>query len=96
MADYNIGLLGLGTIGFGTYQVLEMNRREIEEAVGKTVEISKILEKDQDKKREIEVPKEKFTLNPDEIFDDPSITVVIELLGGIEPATAFMIKAGKR
>ncbi|MFA5638065.1 MAG: homoserine dehydrogenase [Anaerovoracaceae bacterium] len=93
MADYNIGLLGLGTIGFGTYQVLEMNRREIEEAVGKTVEISKILEKDQDKKREIEVPKEKFTLNPDEIFDDPSITVVIELLGGIEPATAFMIKA---
>lgn len=93
MAEYNIGLLGLGTIGFGTYQVLEMNRQEIEKAVGKTVEISKILEKDQDKKREIEVPREKFTLDPDVIFNDPSISIVIELLGGIEPATSFMIKA---
>ena len=93
MADYKIGLLGLGTIGFGTYQVLEMNREEIERAAGKTVEISKILEKDRDKEREIEVPKEKFTLDPDEIFNDPSINLVIELLGGIEPATAFMVKA---
>ena len=93
MKKIKIGLLGLGNIGTGTYKTLDMNRSEVESAVGTSVEIVKILERDKDKDRGIVVPDEKFTTDPDEIFNDPEIDIVIELIGGIEPATTFMLTA---
>lgn len=95
MKTIKIGLLGLGNIGTGTYKTLEMNRAEIEKAAGASVDIVKILEKDTDRDRGIFVPKEKFTSDPDDIFTDPEIDIVIELLGGIEPASTFMLTAMK-
>lgn len=93
MKTIKIGLLGLGNIGTGTYKTLELNRSEVEATLGTKVEIVKILEKDVDRDRGIDVPKDKFTQDPDSIFTDPEIDIVIELLGGIEPATSFIIKA---
>lgn len=93
MKNIKIGLLGLGNIGTGTYKALDMNRSEIESATGTSVEIVKILERDKDRDRGIVVPDEKFTTDPDEIFSDPEIDIVIELIGGIEPATTFMMTA---
>ena len=90
MKTIKIGLLGMGNIGTGTYKALEMNREEIEANVNAKVEIVKILEKDVDRDRGIEVPAEKFTQNPDDIFTDPEIDIVIELLGGVEPAATFI------
>lgn len=93
MKTMNIGLLGLGNIGTGTYKTLEMNRSEITAALGIDLRITKILEKDTTRKRDITVLPEQFTQNPADIFEDPEIRVVIELLGGIEPATSFMVEA---
>lgn len=93
MKTVKIGLLGLGNIGTGTYKTLEMNKSKIEKNTGISFEITKILEKDVDKDRGITVDKSKFTQNPDDIFTDPEIDIVIELLGGIEPASSFMLKA---
>lgn len=93
MKTIKIGLLGLGNIGTGTYKTLEMNKAEIEKAAGASVDIVKILEKDTERDRGIFVPMEKFTSNPDDIFKDPEIDIVIELIGGIEPATTFMLTA---
>ncbi len=93
MKTVKIGLLGLGNIGTGTYKTLEMNRDEIESSLGVKLEIVKILERDTERDRGITVPMEKFTSDPDSIFTDPDIDIVIELLGGIEPATSFMLKA---
>ena len=93
MKTIKIGLLGMGNIGTGTYKTLEMNRAEIESTVDAKVEIVKILERDTERDRGIAVPKEKFTSDPDEIFKNPEIDIVIELLGGIEPATTFMLTA---
>ena len=95
MKTINIGLLGLGNIGTGTYKTLEMNREQIAASSGLDLRISKILEKDTERKRDITVSKDQFTQNPDDIFQDPSIQIVIELLGGIEPATTFMLNAMK-
>lgn len=95
MKTIKIGLLGMGNIGTGTYKTLEMNRKEVEATLGTKVEIVKILEKDVDRDRGIEVPMEKFTQDPDVIFNDPEIDIVIELLGGIEPASTFMLTAMK-
>lgn len=93
MKTVQIGLLGLGNIGTGTYKTLEMNRDRIESASGLDLRITKILEKDTERKRDITVSPEQFTQDPQEIFRDPSIQIVIELLGGIEPATSFMLEA---
>ena len=95
MKTVKIGLLGLGNIGTGTYKVLEMNRPEIEKAAGSNIVIHKILEQDTTRQRDIPVNPSEFTQNPDDIFKDPEIDIVIELLGGIEPATTYMLQAMK-
>ena len=98
MKRINIGLLGLGNIGGGTYQVLELNRGHIEKVTGLDLRITRILEIDTDRDRGFTVPPGIFTQDPEAIFGDPGIDIVIELLGGIEPATSFMtgaMKAGK-
>lgn len=95
METVKIGLLGLGNIGTGTYKTLEMNKVQITKATSLNLEISKILEKDTTRERDITVCQEQFTQDPDEIFKDPEIDIVIELLGGVEPATTFMLEAMK-
>ncbi len=93
MKTVQVGLLGLGNIGTGTYKTLEMNKEQIEAAAGRKVEITKILERDVDRERDITVTPQQFTQDPDSIFKDPDIDIVIELLGGIEPASTFMLSA---
>ena len=98
MKEIKIGLLGLGNIGTGTYKTLEMNRDQIERSVGAPVNIVRILEKDIDRDRGIEVPREKFVAKAEDIFDDPEIDIVIELLGGVEPAATLIesaLRSGK-
>jgi len=96
MKTIKVGLLGLGNIGAGTYKTLEMNKDQITASAGLNIEITKILEKDVNRKRDITTLPEQFTQDPDEIFNDPEISIVIELLGGIEPATTFMLTAMKK
>ncbi|MGI6257527.1 MAG: homoserine dehydrogenase [Anaerovoracaceae bacterium] len=95
MKTINIGLLGLGNIGTGTYKTLEMNHDHIAESTGVDLRITKILERDVDRDRGIKVTPDQFTQEPKDIFSDPEIKIVIELLGGIEPATSFMLEAMK-
>ncbi|MCI9596024.1 MAG: homoserine dehydrogenase [Firmicutes bacterium] len=93
MKTVQVGLLGLGNIGTGTYKTLEMNKEQIEAAAERKIEITKILERDVDRERDITVTPQQFTQDPDSIFKDPDIDIVIELLGGIEPASTFMLSA---
>jgi len=88
-----IGLLGMGNIGTGSYMVLEKEREGIRARTGLDFEFVKILEKFVDRPRPVKVPLEKFTQDPAEIFEDPEIDVVVELLGGLHPAIDFMIEA---
>ncbi|MDD4200574.1 MAG: homoserine dehydrogenase [Eubacteriales bacterium] len=93
MKEIKIGLLGLGNIGTGTYKALEMNREKIEKLAGGTVSITKILEKDIDRERDITVSREQFVDSIEAITEDPEIDIVIELLGGVEPASTYVEKA---
>ena len=95
MKRINIGLLGLGNIGSGTYKVLELNREHIETSSGLDLRIKRILEIDTERERGFTVAPDVFTQDPETIIGDPEIDIVIELLGGIEPATSFMIGALK-
>lgn len=86
-------MLGMGNVGTGTYKTLDMNREKIFDSTGLDIEITKVLVNDTSKDRGIKLPSEKLTQNPDDIFLDKNIDIVVELIGGIEPASEFMLKA---
>ena len=85
-----VGLLGMGNVGTGTYKTLDMNREKIFDSTGLDIEITKVLVNDTSKDRGIKLPSEKLTQNPDDIFLDKNIDIVVELIGGIEPASEFI------
>ena len=88
-----VGMLGIGNVGRGTYQALEMNHDKIAETTGLDIEIVKILNRRPQIDRGIDIPKDKYTADVDEILCDPEIDIVVELIGGIEPATEYMARA---
>ncbi len=93
MKEVKIALLGFGTVGMGVYELLEKNSSLIEERVGIKPVIKKILVRDLKKKRDVKVDKSLFTTDIEEIIEDPKISIVCELIGGIEPAKSYVLKA---
>ena len=91
----NIGLLGLGVVGGGVYELLNKNGRLIEERTGVKPVIKKVLVKNKKKQRDIEVPSDLLTENPSEVLENQEIDIICELIGGIEPAKTFIITALK-
>ena len=89
MEKLKIGIIGLGTVGSGVYKTLKDNA---------LVEIEKIAVKNINKPRSVEVPQDILTDNPYEIINNPEIEVVVELIGGVEPAWEYIsnsIRNGK-
>jgi len=89
MSKLRIGIIGLGTVGSGVYKTLQDF---------KEVEIVKIAVKNINKPRSVELPDGILTDNPYEIINDSSIDVLVELIGGVEPAWEYIstaIKNGK-
>lgn len=95
-----IGLAGFGTVGSGVWKILEENGRLIESrSQGSAVmEIRKIAVRDLSKKREGNTPAELFTTSLMEMVENPSVDIVVELIGGTEAAFDLVtgaLKAGK-
>lgn len=90
-----IGLLGFGTVGGGTYRMLSSNGQIISGSTGVEIEVAKILVRDKSRKRDVEAPDELFTENPDDILKNPEIDVVVEVMGGLQPALDYMSEAIK-
>lgn len=88
-----VGLLGLGTVGLGVYEILLNKKSMIEEETKKTVEITKILVSDLNKDRGSTVESKLLTDNPLDIIEDPDIDIVVELIGGIDLAHKYITKA---
>ncbi|WP_461206635.1 homoserine dehydrogenase [Clostridium sp. DL1XJH146] len=93
MKKVKIALLGLGNVGRGVWKILQTNQKEISERCGYEIEVAKILVRSVDKDRGFDVPKEILTSNADEVFSDDSIRVVLEVMGGIELAHEYILKA---
>ena len=87
-----IGLLGLGTVGSGVYKLIEKQKEEFCKKAGADVEIVKILVHNMEKKRE-GVDPSLLTDNWRDIIDNDEIRLVIEVMGGIEPARTMILDA---
>ena len=90
-----VALLGYGNVGSGTYKVLTQNAKLIEKRIGAKISVEKILVQDLHKDRGSDAPVKLFTTDFEEILKDPSIDIIAELMGGLEPATAYMSAAMK-
>ena len=87
-----IGLLGFGTVGTGVVRVLTDNSQLIAQRAGTAITINKILVRDLKKKRALSTAAE-LTTEPAAVIGDPEIDIVVELLGGEEPARTLMLEA---
>ncbi|MGA1790918.1 MAG: homoserine dehydrogenase [bacterium] len=99
MKRINLGLIGWGTIGVGVTKVLEQASASLAERLGAELYIKKIADLDISTPRDVSIPKDRLTQNAEDILSDPEIQIVIELIGGIEPARQFIldaISAGKQ
>lgn len=90
-----IGLLGFGTVGTGVVRVLTDNSQLIAQRAGTAITINKILVRDLKKKRALSTAAE-MTTDPAAVLGDPEIDIVVELLGGEEPARTLMLEALNR
>ena len=93
MKTINVGLLGFGTIGAGVVKLLAMNSLLIEEKLGAVLALKRIADLDITTDRGVPVSPGVLTRNADEVLGDPEISVVIELIGGYEPARSFVLRA---
>lgn len=87
-------LLGLGTVGGGVYKLVSRQKEQIASKTGLELEIVKILVHDIKKERQ-GVSRELITDSFEEILNDPEIQIVIEVMGGIEPARRMLLEAMK-
>lgn len=88
-----IGLLGCGTVGSGVVLLLQENRAAIKAKTGSEVVLSKVLERDRQKCCQSGIADNMIVDSIDEIINDESIDIVVELIGGIEPALSFITAA---
>ncbi len=93
MNKVKIALLGVGNVGSGVWKILNTNQEEIRKRSGFDIEVSKILVRDANKKRAVDIPEGILTTSIDEIVNDSSIKIVVELMGGNEPAMEYMLTA---
>ena len=96
MKKVKIALLGLGNVGRGVWKILKENEEEIMKRSGCKVEIAKILVRNKNKDRGINVPDEIVTTDFNDILKDNSIKIVVEVMGGIEPAREYILESMKK
>jgi homoserine dehydrogenase len=89
----NVGLLGLGTVGGGTFNVLQRNAREIVRRAGRGITISHAAAREYDPARLPGIEAISVTDDAFAVVDNPDIDIIIELIGGYEPARELVLKA---
>jgi len=93
MKPVRIGLLGLGTVGCGTVQVLARNGDEIARRAGRGIAVVAAAVRDLARERECDLNGVRLTDDPASVVNDPDVEVVVELMGGTEPARTLVLQA---
>ncbi len=95
---HNIAIMGLGTVGGGAYDILTKNRDYIKSTQGPEINVKCILDRSPEPLKKRGIDESLFCDSADKLAADPEVEVVIETMGGVEPAKTFIIKmlsAGK-
>ncbi|MGH8710550.1 MAG: homoserine dehydrogenase [Burkholderiales bacterium] len=95
MKPINVGLLGIGTVGGGTFTVLRRNQEEITRRAGRAIVLKMIADKDVKKARKLAGNSAIVTADALEVVNHPGIDIVVELIGGTTVAKQLILKAIK-
>lgn len=93
MRDIKLGLLGLGNVGKGVWEILHNNHKITTDYANANLVIKRVLVRDPNKNRGLSIPYDVFTTEADGILHDPEIDIVVELIGGIHPAYEYIKEA---
>jgi len=96
MKKIAVGLIGFGTIGTGVARLLQENGVLLSERVGADIYLKRIADIDIQKPRSVKVDRLLLTKDADDILNDSEIDIVVELMGGYEPARTFILEAMNR
>ena len=93
-----LGLLGVGNVGSAVARNLDARAEALERQLGRPITIQRALVRDLDKPRDAPIPADRLTTDPAAVIDDPDVDVIVEVLGGVEPAQQYLrraLEAGK-
>ncbi|HRW71420.1 MAG: homoserine dehydrogenase [Burkholderiaceae bacterium] len=93
MKPIQVGLLGLGTVGGGVYEVLRRNQEEIARRAGRGIEVAMVSRRDTAKAKAVVGDTARVVADPREIVRDPGVEIVVELIGGYELARELVLEA---
>ncbi|MCL1631144.1 homoserine dehydrogenase [Sporolactobacillus sp. CPB3-1] len=93
MKRVSVGLLGFGTVGTGVVRLLAKDTERLEERANCEIHIAKILVRNKNRARKVLIDNRTLTTDAYEILDDPNIDIIIELIGGIELAYRYILRA---
>ena len=93
MKPIQVGLLGMGTVGSGTFNVLLRNQEEIQRRAGRGIEITMVADLDVAKAQELSGPNVKVVSDARQVIANPDIDIVVELIGGYGIAKALVLEA---
>jgi homoserine dehydrogenase len=93
MREIKVGLLGFGTIGAGVVRVFQNNAGLMEKRLGTRLTLARVADRDLTSDRGVKIEDGLMTDDAEQVLTDPQIDVVIELIGGYEPARSFVLKA---
>ena len=91
-----IGLLGMGVVGGGVAQIINQKQSHLGDMVGCPVELKGVLVRDPSRPRAIDVPDGLITTDASDILDNPEVDILVELIGGEEPAREYIFEAMSR
>src|SRR4030066_1393782 len=93
MREIKVGLIGFGTVGAGVGKILQKNSRLIEKRMGAKLLLKRIADIDLGTDRGVKLKPGVLTRSAEDVIRDPEIDIIMELIGGIEPAKTFILKA---
>jgi len=93
MKKIRVGLLGFGTVGSGTAKILLENKDVLDARLGAELELKWIGDLDVDSDRGVTVDKRVLTTDAKQVINDPEVDIIVELVGGYEPAKSFILAA---
>jgi len=96
MKEIRVGLIGWGTVGSGVIKILQENGPLIEKRLGSKIVLKGIADIDLETERSVKVNPELLTDRADEVIENPEIDIVLELIGGVEPARSYILEALQR
>ena len=92
-AEIGLGFLGLGTVGSAVVRTVTERSGYLERQIGRSFQVRRALIRDPSRKRNVPLDASQMTVNADDVLDDASIDVVVELMGGVEPANTYIRRA---